>query len=226
VLRNYAFVSVSEIQSESVFEMHALVQLAMRTWLKVKGDLERWKRHYCKTLSIKFPTGEYENWAICQELFPHAQSAATQQPEEQDALRDWASILCKAASYAWRIGKGVEAEEMSIQAIKVQKKILGQKHKDTLASMEMLGLAYELRGKYDLAEPLYHETLQLQEKVLGKEHPDTLSSMNNLATLFYNQGKYDLAKPLYYKTLKLQEKVLGKEHPDCQNMGLSRVAYT
>ncbi len=98
MLRNYAFISVSEIQS--AFEMHALVQLAMRTWLQAKGDLERWKRHYCKTLSIEFPTGEYENWAKCQELFLHAQSAVAQQPEGQDSLNDWASILYKAAWYA------------------------------------------------------------------------------------------------------------------------------
>ena len=53
----------------------------------------------------------------------------------------------------------------------------------------MIGLAYELRGKYDAAEPLYRETLELSEKVLGKEHPNTLQSMNNLALLFESQGK-------------------------------------
>lgn len=41
VLRNYAFIPVSEIQS--AFKMHTLVQLAMKTWLKAKGDIERWR---------------------------------------------------------------------------------------------------------------------------------------------------------------------------------------
>jgi tetratricopeptide (TPR) repeat protein len=146
---------------------------------------------------MELPTGEYENWVKCQTLFPHAQSAIAQQPEAQDFLRNWASILYKAGWYAWKMGKGVEAEKMSVQAMKVRKRILGQGHSDTLGSMTLVGLVYKHRGKYDAAEPLCRETLQLREKVLGKEHPDTLISMNNLAILLENRGKYDMAEPLY-----------------------------
>jgi len=39
MLRNYVFISISEIWL--AFEIHALVQLVIRTWLEVKGDLER-----------------------------------------------------------------------------------------------------------------------------------------------------------------------------------------
>lgn len=212
MLRNYAFISFSKIQS--TFEMHALVQLAMRTWLKAKGDLERWRRYYCKMLSIELPTGEYENWARCQELFPHAQSAIAQQPEDLDSLRDWASILYKTAWYTWSIGKGAEAEKTSVQAMKVRKRMLGQEHSDTLDSMALVGMVYNLKGKYDATEPLYQDTLQLREKILGKEHLDTLMSMNNLASLLMYQGKYDMAEPLYREALQLREKILGKEHPD------------
>jgi tetratricopeptide (TPR) repeat protein len=211
-LRSYSFISTNT--DGTTFEMHRLVQLATREWLKAHKQQERWKEQFIKKLSTELPTGEYENWVKCQTLFPHALSAVLQQPEEEDSLRDWASILYKAAWYAWSIGKGVEAEKMSIQALKVRKKILGREHKDTLSSMGMVGLVYKLRGNYDAAEPLYRETLQLTEKVLGKEHPDTLGSMNNLAGLLNSQGKYDAAEPLYRETLQLTEKVLGKEHPD------------
>jgi hypothetical protein len=44
------------------------------------------------------------------------------------------------------MGKGVEAEELSIQVMKVREKILGQEHNDSLSSMAMVGLAYQLRG--------------------------------------------------------------------------------
>ena len=211
-LRDYSFISINT--DGTTFEMHGLVQLATREWLKAYGQQERWREQFIKNLDSKLPTGGYENWARCQTLFPHAQSAAAQQPEGQDSLKDWASILYKAAWYAWTMGKGVEAENMSIQAMKVRKRILGREHNDTLSSMLIVGLAYKLRGKYDAAEPLYRETLQLREKVLGKEHPNTLTSMNNLAALFDSQGKYDLAEPLYRETLQLREKVLGKEHPN------------
>src|SRR4051794_21973905 len=101
--------------------MHRLVQLATRKWLKAYDQLERWKQQFLRNLCSEFPTGEYENWARCQTLFPHARSAAAQQPEGQGALKDWAIILYKAAWYAWRMGNGVDAGKMSIQAMNVMK---------------------------------------------------------------------------------------------------------
>jgi len=211
-LRSYSFISINT--DGTTFEMHRLVQLATREWLKAHKQQERWKEQFIKNLSTELPTGEYKNWVKCQTLYPHALSAVLQQPEEEDSLRDWASILHKAAWYAWSMGKGVEAEKMSIQALKVRKKIFGREHKDTLSSMGMVGLVYKLRSNYDAAELLDRETLQLKEKVLGKEHPDTLTSMSNLAVLLESQGKYDAAEPLYRETLQLEDMVLGKEHPN------------
>ncbi len=95
ILRNYSFISVNT--NGTSFEMHGLVQLAMRKWLEAHGQIERWKRQFIKNLDAELPTGEYENWEKCQALFPHAQSAAVQKPKEQDSLLDWASVLYKAA---------------------------------------------------------------------------------------------------------------------------------
>ncbi len=88
----------------------------------------------------------------------------------------------------------MEAEKISVQAMKVRKRILGQEHSDTLNSMAIVGSVYELRGKYDEAELLCQETLQLREKVLSKEHPDTLGSMNNLVGFLKSQGKHEEAE--------------------------------
>lgn len=75
---------------------------------------------------------------MCQALFPHAKSAAAQRPEEIDTPRDWASILYRATWYAWKIGNGIEAENMSIQAMKARRKVLGKDDEDTLWSMVMV----------------------------------------------------------------------------------------
>ncbi|RDW68062.1 hypothetical protein BP6252_09458 [Coleophoma cylindrospora] len=111
MLRNYAFISIDA--DCTAFEMHALVQLATRKWLEVHGLQERWKEKFIRNLAAGLPTGEYENWERCQVLFPHTQSAAAQKPKENSSLEDWASILYKAAWYAWRIGNGLDAEKMS-----------------------------------------------------------------------------------------------------------------
>jgi hypothetical protein len=102
--------------------MHGLVQLATRKWLEAHGQLERWKQQFVRNRGIEFPTGKYENWPNCQELFPHAKSAAAQEPRVHGSIRDWASILYKAAWYAWRMGNGVEPEKMSVQEMEVRSK--------------------------------------------------------------------------------------------------------
>lgn len=94
--------------------MHGLVQLATQKWLEAHDQLERWKQRYIKNLRAVFPTGEHENWAKCQLLFPHAKSATAQRPDGEDSLREWASVLYNAAWYAWRKGNVADAEKMSV----------------------------------------------------------------------------------------------------------------
>ena len=95
VLRNFSFITIS--MDETTFEMHRLVQLAIRKWLEASNQLERWKQQYIKNLSTVFPTGNYEKWTNCQALFPHAKSAEAQEPAVESSLQDWALILYHAA---------------------------------------------------------------------------------------------------------------------------------
>ncbi|PQE18243.1 hypothetical protein CJF30_00010977 [Rutstroemia sp. NJR-2017a BBW] len=216
VLRNYSFITITA--DSTTFEMHRLIQLATRKWLEAHKQQERWKQQFIKNLHAELPTGEYENWVRCQTLFPHVQSAVAQQPEEQDSLKDWASILFKAAWYAEEIGKVTEAEEMSVRAMKVRKKILGREHDDTLESIAMAGLVYNLRGRWDAAEELFVQVMETRKKKLGADHPDMLTSMNNLASTYKDQGRWDAAEELDVQVMetskkKLGAKKLGTDHP-------------
>ncbi|PQE28655.1 hypothetical protein CJF32_00011397 [Rutstroemia sp. NJR-2017a WRK4] len=223
VLRNYSFISINT--DSATFEMHRLVQLATRKWLEAHKQQERWKQQFIRNLNAELPTGDYENWVRCQALFPHAQSALAQKPEEQDALRDWASILYKAARYAENMGKGTEAEEMSVQAMKVRKKILGREHNDTLDSITMLGLAYKLRGKWDTAEELQVQVIETRKKKLGADHPSTLTSIHNLAWTFSNQGRWEAAEELQVQVMETRKKKLGADHPDTLT-SMANLAWT
>ena len=210
ILRDYSFISYDTNQT---FEMHSLVQLATRKWLKANGQLEVWKQCYTKNLSAKFPTEEHENWIECQALFPHVKSAVTQRPKGEESLREWASLLHNAARYSWRKWSITEAVDLSEIAMKIRKKILGQEHKETLASMGMLSLAYGLGGRWKEAEELQVRVMETTKRLLGEEHPSTLTSMNNLATMLSRQGKYEEAERIHRQALPLIERVLGKEHP-------------
>jgi hypothetical protein len=60
--------------------------------------------------------------------------------------------------------------------------------RQTLTTMNEVGLALDCQGKYEEAETMHRQTLALREKVLGKEHPSTLASMDNLALMLNRQG--------------------------------------
>ncbi|KAH8691820.1 hypothetical protein BGW36DRAFT_464476 [Talaromyces proteolyticus] len=210
-LRRYLFISISV--DRTTFEMHNLVQLATRRWLEANGELERWKQQYIRNLNSEFPTGEYENWAQCQVLFPHAKSAATQQPRERDPLLEWASLLHKAAWYDWKKGNGAEGENLSVRAMKARKKLLGLEHEDTLNSIQMVGLIYSLEGRWNEAEALFVQVMETRKRMLGAEHPDTLTSMNNLASTYHNQGQWKEAEALFVQVMETRKRMLGAEHP-------------
>jgi tetratricopeptide (TPR) repeat protein len=211
-LTNYSLIS-SNI-SESMFEMHRLVQFSMKRWLTLCGELEKWKERYIRIMHEAFPEPSYENWTVCQALFPHTEVLLSYRPANRKCLEEWAATLSKAASYARYKGSYIVAGKMEQEALDLREEVLGKEHPDTLISTNNFALLLLNQGKYDEAEPLYRQTLALRGKVLGREHPDTLMSMNNLALLLDYQGKYDEAEPMYRQTLALTERVLGKEHPN------------
>jgi tetratricopeptide (TPR) repeat protein len=211
-LRNFCFVSVDT--SGTSFEMHALVQLATRMWLKANSKLEQWKQVFISNLSAEFPTGEYENWAACQALFAHARSALGQPPEDESSLAEWASLLYRAAWYAEKMGNITDAATLAMNSMKARKKVLGQEHKDTLSSMAMVGSAYRLGGRWQDAEKLEVEVMETRKTKLGIDHPDTLTSMGNLASTYWNQGRWEDAEKLQVQVMETRKTKLGDGHAD------------
>ena len=211
VLRNFSFITIS--MDETTFEMHGLVQLAIRKWLEASNQLERWKQQYIKNLCTVFPTGNYENWTKCQALFPHAKSAVAQEPAVESSLQDWALILYHAAWYAWAKGSYAEAATMALKATRTRQKVLGPEDDETLNSMTMLALAYKGQGRWTKAEELEVQVMETSARVLGAEHPSTLSSMANLASTYRNQGRWTEAEELEVQVMETSARVLGAEHP-------------
>ena len=106
-----------------------------------------------------------------------------------------------------------ESESLKLASLSTRRRILGNEHPLTVASIGNLAGLYKLQGKYDQAEPLYVDCLSIERRILGDEHPSTLVSINNLAELYRSQGKYDKAEPLYVDCLSVRRRILGNEHP-------------
>jgi len=93
-------------------------------------------------------------------------------------------------------GKLDEAEPLLREALRARRETLGDRHPDTLVSINNLGSLLKAQGKLDEAEPLLREALRARRETLGDRHPDTLVSINNLGSLLKAQGKLDEAEPL------------------------------
>ena len=210
MLEGYSFLSTTT--DPSTFEMHRLVQIATRKWLRPQGHKVSWSNGRIDNLCALFPPGCYENWSTCQIYYPHAQSAVELKPKELEAGLKWATVMYNAAWYAWTSCSANGAEKMVVVSLKARRKLLGEHADETLQSTEMLALANHQVGRLDEAEELQVKLRETTKKVLGSDHSLTLSSMSNLASTYSDQGRWDEAKELQVEVMKTTKKELGAEH--------------
>ena len=211
-LRAYSFITKRERQDS--YDIHRLVQIAMRNWLKARNELSLWSGKALIRVAEVFPFPKHENRATWTTYLPHAQCVLNFQEYTGDFEKSQQDLLFNIGVCFQISGKYKEAERMHRQTLRLKETVLGQEHPSTLASMNNLAESLNSQGKYEEAELMHRQTLRLKETVLGQEHPSTLGSMNNLAESLRQQGKYEEAERMHRQTLRLMETVLGQEHPD------------
>lgn len=107
-----------------------------------------------------------------------------------------------------------KAEPQLERAVDIRKRVLGLEHPDTLASMDDLGVLYNLEAKYAAAEALLTRVSKTRERTLGKNHKDTLTTLSDLALAISYQGDFARGEPLFVRVLEAERHVQGEEHPD------------
>jgi tetratricopeptide (TPR) repeat protein len=211
VLRNYNLVSCTT--DRTTFEMHRLVQLATRKWLKANSQLERWGSQFISNLNDAFPAGNFENWESCRSLFPHATAALHTEVTGREAVLRKASLLIRSAEYASSTGAYADAKKMEERSLQARRNVLGEGHPDTLTSMGNLAGTYSKQGRWEEAEKLQVEVMEKRKEVLGEGHPYTLTSMNNLAMTYLKQGRWEEAEKVQVEVMEKSKEVLGEGHP-------------
>ena len=78
-------------------------------------------------------------------------------------------------------GKYDEAEPLCREVLEVERDTLGNRHPDTLGSINNLGMLLKDKGDLAAAEPLYREALKVRRETLGSRHPSTLIAIQSLA---------------------------------------------
>ncbi|CAG8356066.1 unnamed protein product [Penicillium salamii] len=209
-LRDYSLISTDV--DGTTFEMHRLVQLAMRQWLDARGQTEWWKQCFIDTLYFEFPCVTFENWSACESLLPHVLSSLAQPPTEQRALVKWAQVIHQAAIFACENGDYAGCEDLARLAWGTQSNLLGVNDERTLGSLGVLGVAFARQGRHQEAENIELQLLEIRKRKFGIEHPATTLNMNNLASFYYDQGRYKEAEEIGILVLEIRKRILGLEH--------------
>jgi tetratricopeptide (TPR) repeat protein len=206
-LRAYSF--IIQRGEAMVFDLHRLVHLATRNWLQKEGALSRWAGAVIERLGGLFPDDEHQNRAQWRVLLPHAAYVLRQDVVEQCNIRRL-DLTLKYSKSLYIGGRYKEAEKPFEQLFEMRKRVLGEEHPDTLASMAWLASLYRDQGRRKEAEELFVRVIETSNRVLGEEHPETLTSMSYLAFTRKGLGRNEEAIELMDKCVQL---MLGSSHP-------------
>jgi hypothetical protein len=121
ILKAYAF--IIEREDGLSFDVHRLVQLAMRNWLQEEGQQRDWVKNTVQRLADVFSFPEHENRDLWQQYLPHALSAVNFQEQDVRQQADIDLLFNIAASYAL-LGKYREAEQMQRQTVRTRQRYL------------------------------------------------------------------------------------------------------
>jgi tetratricopeptide (TPR) repeat protein len=197
----------------SALDLHRLVHLTTRNWLRKQHSLDRWTNVAIKCLLDIFPDSNHRNRSKWRRLLPHATYALRSGLIDEDN-KNGGDLAWKCARSLVSDGRYNEAEVYFEEAVRRRKRVLGQDHPDTLTAMGNLAVTYWNQGRQKEAEELQEQEMEISKSVLGTEHPSTLISMGNLAFTYRNQGRWKEAEELLVQVIQTRKKLLGIEHPN------------
>ncbi|KAL4900386.1 hypothetical protein BDW74DRAFT_188232 [Aspergillus multicolor] len=171
-------------RQETAINMHRLVHIAIRNWLRKNGLFSYWIQRVADQLEKVFPDDDYTNRRLWRDYLPHA-LALVHDDEFVKEQENYVNLVQKIANCLASDGRYLESEVME-----ARKTVLGDKHPDTLTSMANLAHTLKSRGRLPDALALLGACCGLRNEVLGQGHPDT---RNSVAILNHWQDDHNLS---------------------------------
>ncbi|MBX3406615.1 MAG: serine/threonine protein kinase [Phycisphaeraceae bacterium] len=130
----------------------------------------------------------------------------------KDDPRTDASLRQSLATLYLSIGLYEAALPLQESALATRRRVLGEEHTDTLASVGNMGTLLASQGRLEQAEPYVREVLEKSRGVLGEDHPQTLAALDNMGNLLRDQGKLAESEPYQREALDKSRRLMGEEH--------------
>lgn len=102
------------------------------------------------------------------------------------------------------------ATKTYISALKVFRKIYGDKHLTIARALDKIGLSESMRQEnYDFALRALTEGWMIRCELLGSDHIDSVDSLNNIAGVYLNRGEFIIAARHYKVVMASREQIFG-----------------
>ena len=210
MLMSYCLIKAEK--PNETFEMHALVQLAMRMHLEKKGRIRQFKHSFVSLLADAFPNGKFSTWETCRRLFVHVERATRHKPEDPALLVRWASLLFDGGEYAFLQRNYAPAMRLEEQALAVMEKELGPEHRRTIKVMTRLAQVYQKQHGFREAKALSIRAVETSKKKWGLEDTIAIHSERLWAALCRQQGRLTKSRKILIPLLDRAKRKYGLRH--------------
>ena len=210
ILKAYSF--IVERRDRQSYDMHRLVQLAVRNWLRTRAELDIWISKTLWLVQKIYPKFDYGVINQCALLLPHTQYILSHPGPFKGCQHPFIELSTDVSAYFLNTGKYQMAQQVLQREIEICNQFFDPEHPKTLRAISHLALALQNSGKYDMAEALERSVLNVRERVLGPEHPDTTNSMNNLASTLSSLERHTESEIIYRRAFEIRSRTLGYEH--------------
>jgi len=214
-LRSYSF--LSEQTDGTTYDMHRLVHLASRIWLRKSGRAVETQAEATKHLTTIFPTDDYTNREIWRAYLPHVTRVeagwASVNADLSGSVEE-KSKLCLQVGKCLRVdGRTKEALHWLTECFRIRSN-LAENHPDRLGSQRALADAYRANGQVKEAVTLLQHVVKVSKDGLAEDHPHRLAYQHELARAYRANGQVKEAVTLLQHVVKVHRDVLAEDHPD------------
>ncbi|KAI8630073.1 TPR-like protein [Xylariaceae sp. FL1651] len=210
VLCGYAFL-VRRGKEEDVFDMHRLVHIAARVWVRKENRIREIGTKAIKHLAFAFPFNSRENLSLCKEYLPHAQHALRVSQDYQDKER---------SELLHRVGRCLDANRRFKEAIVVLEEIyqwrrryFAEEDDSRLASEYTLASAYLDNQQIREAIEILEHVVAIKKRTCNEEDNNLLVYEHELARAYVINRQTKKAIEILKHVVAVQKKTLnGNSH--------------
>jgi hypothetical protein len=194
--------------NERLFDMHRLVQVSVRAWLRIHCQFDKWSNVACKKLSASFPTPDPENRTKWRKLFPHAQYVLFDEPSRQNSsFRRALSLIFAYCLH--EDSRYKEAEPLLLQELD---QCGDSQNAKTYKCKTVLARNYIYQGNFGKAGPVYKDLLHMAGKLHDPKSIEFLDANANLAAYYAQVSDWGEAEKQFMNVKVLMDHH-QKEHP-------------